>query len=86
MQTPSNMPLEKSPRDLPKPFSLRVPPLVSDKRVSQLHAPAGVILSDIIRYHADKAQKQKDSSAEGLGAFADDVVVVDPDEITAAGP
>ena len=53
------MPLEKSPRDLPKPFSLRVPPLVSDKRVSQLHAPAGVILSDIIRYHADKAQNSE---------------------------
>ena len=30
------------------------PPLVSDRNASELHAPAGVTLSDTIRYHADR--------------------------------
>ena len=35
------------------------PPLVSDKSVSDLHTPAGVTFSDIIRCHADEAQNEE---------------------------
>ena len=46
--------------------------------------PSGCHLErPIVRHDADKAQNSKDSSAEGLGAFASDVV--DREEIRAAG-
>ena len=60
MQTPSNVPLEVSPRDLSKPFSLRVsPPCFGQKRLRTAH-PSGCYLEwHTTRYHADKAQNNK---------------------------
>ena len=84
MQTPSNVPLEISPRDLSKPFSLRVSPPCFGQSVSELHTPAGVTLSDITTVPCRHSSKQEDGSAEGFDALANDVVVVDLDEISAA--
>ena len=63
VQTPSNVPIERSQRDLSKfspPFSLRVPPPCFGQKRRRIARPSGRYLEwHIIRYHADKAQNNK---------------------------
>ena len=61
MQTPSKIAYRKiSTRSFVATVLVACASLVSDKSVSELHAPAGVTMSDIkIRYHADRAHNNK---------------------------
>ena len=61
MQTPGKIAYRKiSTRSFVATVLVACASLVSDKSVPELHAPAGVTMSDIkIRYHADRAHNNK---------------------------
>ena len=61
VQTPSNVPIERSQRHLSKPpFSLRVsPPCFGQKRLRTARPSGCYIERHKIRYHADRAQNKK---------------------------